>query len=38
MVLPDIHEEFKIERKYESVNTRTGSLGMGWTTNFESYL
>ncbi|MCB2343289.1 AHH domain-containing protein [Clostridium estertheticum] len=38
IVLPDIHEEFKIERKYESVNTRTGSLGMGWTTNFESYL
>ncbi|MPQ31630.1 hypothetical protein E4V42_09265, partial [Clostridium estertheticum] len=38
IVLPDIHGEFKIERKYESVNTRTGSLGMGWTTNFESYL
>ncbi|WP_308167969.1 DUF6531 domain-containing protein [Clostridium estertheticum] len=38
IVLPDIHEEFKIERKYESVNSRVGSLGMGWTTNFESCL
>jgi|GEM_PF-351203 len=38
IVLPDIHEEFKIERKYESVNNRTGLLGLGWTTNFETLL
>lgn len=38
IVLPDIHEEFKIERKYESVNNRIGLLGLGWTTNFESCL
>ncbi|OOM73581.1 putative deoxyribonuclease RhsB [Clostridium puniceum] len=38
MVLPDIHEEFKIERKYESINNRVGLLGLGWTNNFETYL
>nr|WP_246517023.1 RHS repeat-associated core domain-containing protein [Clostridium aciditolerans] len=38
IVLPDIHEEFKIERKYESVNNRVGLLGLGWTTNFETCL
>ncbi|MFT8349067.1 DUF6531 domain-containing protein, partial [Clostridium saccharoperbutylacetonicum] len=38
IVLPDIHEEFKIERKYESVNNRIGLLGLGWTTNFETCL
>ncbi|MHC1686048.1 MAG: RHS repeat-associated core domain-containing protein [Clostridiaceae bacterium] len=36
VVLPDIHEEFKIERKYESINKRVGALGLGWTSNFES--
>ncbi|WP_238858897.1 RHS repeat-associated core domain-containing protein [Clostridium sp. YIM B02569] len=38
IVLLDIHEEFKIERKYESVNNRIGLLGLGWTTNFETCL
>ena len=38
IVLPDIHEEFKIERKYESVNPRIGTLGKNWTTNFETFL
>ncbi|SDP16473.1 RHS repeat-associated core domain-containing protein [Clostridium gasigenes] len=38
IVLPDIHEEFKIERKYESVNNRVGLLGYGWTNNFETCL
>jgi RHS repeat-associated protein len=38
IVLPDIHEEFKIERKYESVNNRIGLLGLGWTTSFETCL
>ena len=38
IVLPDIHEEFKIERKYESINSRVGLLGIGWTNNFETCL
>ncbi|AGX41800.1 wall-associated protein WapA [Clostridium saccharobutylicum DSM 13864] len=38
IVLPDIHEEFKIERKYESVNNRLGLLGIGWTTSFETFV
>ncbi|EKQ50971.1 RHS repeat-associated core domain-containing protein [Clostridium sp. Maddingley MBC34-26] len=38
MVLPDITEEFKIERKYESVNSRVGLLGRGWTASFETCL
>ncbi|NRT79266.1 RHS repeat-associated core domain-containing protein [Clostridium beijerinckii] len=38
VVLPDIHEEFKIERRYESINTRVGLLGKGWTNNFETYV
>ncbi|MGM9933666.1 MAG: DUF6531 domain-containing protein, partial [Clostridium sp.] len=38
IVLPDIHEEFKIERKYESVNPRTGTLGKNWTASFETFL
>ncbi|WP_315069728.1 RHS repeat-associated core domain-containing protein [uncultured Clostridium sp.] len=38
IVLPDIYEEFKIERKYESINNRIGVLGLGWTTNFETCL
>lgn len=38
IVLPDIHEEFKIERKYQSINNRVGLLGVGWTNNFETYL
>ena len=38
IVLPDIHEEFKIERKYETVNKRRGLLGIGWTNSFETYL
>ncbi|NFL87633.1 RHS repeat-associated core domain-containing protein [Clostridium botulinum] len=38
IVLPDIHEEFKIERKYESLNHRCGLLGIGWTVNFETLL
>ncbi len=36
IVLPDINDEFKIERKYESVNPRVGVLGKCWTTNFET--
>ena len=38
VVLPDIHDEFKIERKYESTNPRVGALGKCWTTNFETQL
>ncbi|WP_077867543.1 pre-toxin TG domain-containing protein, partial [Clostridium saccharobutylicum] len=38
IVLPDIHEEFEIKRKYESTNKRVGLLGKGWTNNFETYL
>lgn len=37
-MLPDIHDEFKIERKYESTNPRVGALGKCWTTNFETQL
>ncbi|WP_294354435.1 RHS repeat-associated core domain-containing protein [uncultured Clostridium sp.] len=36
--LPDIHNEFLIERKYESTNYETGVFGFGWTSNFESYI
>ncbi|OFS25005.1 DUF6531 domain-containing protein, partial [Clostridium sp. HMSC19A10] len=36
ITLPDIHNEFKIERKYESINKRLGVLGMNWTANFET--
>lgn len=38
MILPDIHDEFKIERKYESVNPMTGMLGKNWTVNVETYI
>nr|WP_241395739.1 RHS repeat-associated core domain-containing protein [Clostridium beijerinckii] len=38
IVLPDIHEEFKIERKYESLSKGVSSLGKGWKANFESFL
>ena len=38
VVLPDISDEFKIERKYESTNPRVGALGKCWTTNFETQL
>ncbi|WP_099190500.1 RHS repeat-associated core domain-containing protein [Tepidibacter mesophilus] len=38
LVLPDINSEFKIERKYNSVNNRVGILGKGWTFNYESKL
>ncbi|OOM11653.1 RHS repeat-associated core domain-containing protein [Clostridium saccharobutylicum] len=38
IVLPDIHEEFEIKRKYESTNKSVGLLGKGWTNNFETYL
>ncbi|MCB2362401.1 DUF6531 domain-containing protein [Clostridium estertheticum] len=38
IVISDNHKEFKIERKYESVNTRIASLGRCWTTNFEGYI
>ncbi|MCI1477821.1 MAG: DUF6531 domain-containing protein [Clostridium beijerinckii] len=38
IVLPDIYEEFKIERKYESVNDRAGAFGVGWTNNFQTWL
>ncbi len=38
IVLPDIHEEFIIERKYESLNDGVSSLGKGWKPNFESFL
>ena len=38
IVLPDIHEEFKVERKYESVNPRCGVLGRNWTASFETFL
>lgn len=32
IVLPYIHEEFKIERKYEYINPRCEALGKNWTT------
>ncbi|MFT8349924.1 DUF6531 domain-containing protein, partial [Clostridium saccharoperbutylacetonicum] len=38
IVLPDIHEEFKVERKYKSINTSIGLFGRGWTSNIETYL
>uniref|UniRef100_UPI001FAA2CB9 DUF6531 domain-containing protein n=1 Tax=Anaerophilus nitritogenes TaxID=2498136 RepID=UPI001FAA2CB9 len=38
LVLSDIKSEFKIERKYNSVNKRVGILGKGWTFNYESNL
>ena len=36
--LPDINNEFKVERKYESTNYETGIFGYGWTSNIECYL
>ena len=36
--LPDINNDFKIERKYESTNYETGIFGYGWTSNIECYL
>ncbi|BCZ45186.1 hypothetical protein psyc5s11_12530 [Clostridium gelidum] len=38
IVLPDIHEEFKIERKYESINEDVSVLGKSWKLNFDSFL
>ncbi|MEW8956325.1 DUF6531 domain-containing protein, partial [Clostridium sp.] len=38
IVIPDIHEEFKIERKYESISDRVGILGRGWTVNIETFV
>ena len=38
LVLPDIHEEFKIERKYESINKDISVLGRGWKASFDSFL
>jgi YD repeat-containing protein len=36
VVLPDIHQEFKIQRKYESLNQRIGLVGKGWLASFEA--
>ena len=36
MTLPDILEDYKVTRKYESINQRSGLLGYGWTCSLES--
>ena len=36
MTLPDILEDYKVTRKYESINQRSGLLGHGWTCSLES--
>lgn len=38
VVLPDINNDFKIERRYESLETRVGAFGLGWTSNIENYV
>ena len=38
MRLPDFYEDYKVTRKYESINKRKGMLGYGWTCSLESLL